>query len=161
MPSRHTSREDAMSHRDSSGSSPDLRIERVFPDPIERVFAALTDPMQMARWFFPQGWAEVEADVVVSGRLHVVMLDDDVRIEHTGEYLEVDPPNRLSFTWSSPYTGSVPSVVTIQLTPDRGGTRLVLEHARLPEGAADSHEGGWTAILDRLAGFLRTVRDGS
>lgn len=31
------------------------------------------------------------------------MVGDDMRIDHTGEYLVVDPPGRLSFTW--PYTG--------------------------------------------------------
>ena len=53
----------------------------------------------------PVGHARVEADARVGGRLHVVMEGDGRVITHTGEFLEVDPPNRLSFTWRSPFTG--------------------------------------------------------
>lgn len=127
-----------------------VRLERLLPAPVEDVFAAWTDPAQMGRWLAPVGHAEVEADAVVGGRLRVVMTDGDVRIEHDGEYLEVQPPERLSFTWRSRYTGEEPSVVTVELHDEGGSTRLVLHHDRLPPEVRASHEGGWAGILDRL-----------
>jgi uncharacterized protein YndB with AHSA1/START domain len=135
----------------TSTGSGGIRIERVLPRPVEDVFAAWTDPERMRRWLSPTGRAEVHADVVVGGRLRVVMVGDGVRIEHHGEFLEVRPPTRLSFTWRSPYTGVEPSVVTVELHDAGGSTRLVLEHDRLPPEETTSHEGGWEAILDRLA----------
>jgi uncharacterized protein YndB with AHSA1/START domain len=128
-----------------------LRIERTLPASIEAVFAAWTSPESMARWLSPWGHAEVECEPRVAGRLRVVMVEGDVRIEHTGEYVEFDPPRRLSFTLQSPYTGSGPSLVTVTLSPDGDGTRLELVHEQLPTDQVTPHEGGWGTILDRLA----------
>jgi uncharacterized protein YndB with AHSA1/START domain len=137
-----------------TGTSADqqgIRLERLLPAPVADVFAAWTEPARMARWLSPRGRAEVDADVVVGGRLRVVMVDGDVRIEHDGEFLEVQPPTRLSFTWRSRFTGERPSVVTVELHDEDGSTRLVLDHDQLPEEARPSHEGGWDAMLERLS----------
>jgi uncharacterized protein YndB with AHSA1/START domain len=124
---------------------------------VEDVFAAWTEPTQMARWFSPTGRAEVHADVAVGGHLRVVMIDGDVRIEHDGEFLDVEPPVRLSFMWRSRYVGEAPSVVTVELRDEGGSTRLVLTHDRLPLEARASHEGGWGAILDRLSSVIASA----
>jgi uncharacterized protein YndB with AHSA1/START domain len=127
-----------------------IRIEMALPARIEDVYAAWTQPEAMARWLAPAGHAEVEADVRVGGHLRLVMIGEGVSIEHTGEYRIVEPPRRLSFTWQSPYTGAEPSVVTVTLTADGDSTNLLLVHERLPYDAAESHRGGWGAILQRL-----------
>ena len=137
--------------RDSS--NPEIRFERVIPAPIEEVFAAWTDPKTMAQWL-SLGQAEVEADVRVNGGFRLVMVGDGVRIDHQGEYVAIEPPRRLSFTWRSPYTGGVATLVTVTLEPGDGTTRLVLVHERLPDEAAESHRHGWGALLDRLAATL-------
>ncbi len=128
-----------------------IRIERMLPVPIEEVFAAWTDPAHMSRWLSPTGHAEVEVDPRVHGKFRVVMVDDDVRIEHTGEYVVFDPPRLLAFTWRSPYTGPEPSVVTVTLTPEGDTTRLLLVHEDLPVQQVSSHAEGWGSILTRLA----------
>lgn len=135
-----------------------LRVERLLSAPVEEVFFAWTDAEVMARWLSPTGHAEVEADVRVGGSIRVVMIDGDTRIEHTGEYVEVDPPRRLSFTWRSPYTGDAPSLVTVALTPRGRDTHLVLAHERLPETTLDSHADGWRTILENLAAVLGAAR---
>lgn len=78
-----------------------LEIRRVLPAPPDLVFAAWTDASWLARWISPVGHARVEADPRPGGRLRVVMVGDDRAIAHVGEFLEVEPPHRLSFTWSS------------------------------------------------------------
>jgi uncharacterized protein YndB with AHSA1/START domain len=138
-----------------------IRLDRLVAAPIEEVFDALTDPARMAAWFSPVGHAEVEANAVLGGRLRVVMIDGDVRLEHHGEFLELRRPTRLSFTWRSPYTGDEPTVVTIELSDEDGKTRLVLSHDRLPPGERASHAGGWGAILDRLSTAVTTSAGGS
>jgi uncharacterized protein YndB with AHSA1/START domain len=127
-----------------------LELVRVLPAPPEQVFRAWTDASLLARWMSPVGRAEVEADPRPGGRLTVTMIGAGTRIEHTGEYLEVVPPHRLVFTWISPYTGDVPSLVTVELEPEGDGTRLTLRHEQLPPEAATSHVGGWERMLSRL-----------
>jgi uncharacterized protein YndB with AHSA1/START domain len=131
-----------------------VRIERVLAAPPERVFAAWTDPASLARWLSPVGHAEVAVEPWVGGQLRVTMIGPGVRIEHTGEYRELVPGRRLVFTWRSPFTGPGPSLVTIELEPTGAGTALTLVHEHLSADAVDSHGGGWSQILDRLAAEL-------
>jgi uncharacterized protein YndB with AHSA1/START domain len=135
---------------DSSSPPGTVRIERLIPALIEDVFAAWTDPNVMAQWFSPTGLARVEADVRIRGSFRLSMLGEGVEIDHEGEYLAIEPPRLVSFTWRSPYTEGVDSVVTVTLEPDGDATRLLLVHDQLPDGAAESHRGGWGSILDRL-----------
>jgi uncharacterized protein YndB with AHSA1/START domain len=102
----------------------------------------------------------VEVDVRVGGRFAVVMVGDGIRLRHTGEYLTIDPPNRLSFTWISPYTGDRPSVVTVELERSDDGTLIVLTHERLPAAQVDPHGRGWSSILEQLAAALALDRAG-
>ena len=131
-----------------------IYIERLLPASIDEVFDAWTDPALMANWLSPIGHAEIEADLRVGGQFCVTMIGDDLRIEHTGVYLVIDPPRRLSFTWLSPYTGGHASRVDVTLTAHGATTLLVLSHQRLPDETTASHEGGWAAILDRLDALL-------
>jgi uncharacterized protein YndB with AHSA1/START domain len=132
----------------------EVRVERLIPATPERVFRAWTDPATMARWLSPVGRAEAEADVRVGGAFRVTMIGDDIRIDHTGEYLAVEPPSLLRFTWVSPFTGREPSVVTVELSADGPATRLVLVHDWLPPDHVETHRDGWGTILDRLASVL-------
>ena len=144
-----------------TGEEEPIRLERLLAAPIDEVFDAMTNAARMAQWFSPVGGAEVEANAVVGGRLRVVMVDGDVSLEHEGEFLEVQRPTRLAFTWRSPFTGNRSTVVTVELSDENGKTRLVLEHDRLPPDERASHTGGWSAILDRLSAVVGSSRDGS
>ena len=137
---------------------PQVRIERVLPAQIQDVFDAWTDPARMTEWLSPVGHAEVEVDLRVMGRFKVSMIGETTRIEHTGEYLVVNPPCELSFTWQSPYTGSEPSVVTVLLEAEGEETRIVLTHRRLPKGQVDPHTQGWEAMIERLTVLLERMR---
>ena len=132
-----------------------VEIHRLLPASIGEVFRWWTDPDRLQEWMTPVGTVEAEVDLRVGGRLRIVMKGDGRVIEHTGEYLEIDPPRRLVFTWMSPYTGSLPSVITVELRPAGDDlTDLRLVHSRLPDEAAPWHRGGWDAMLDRLGGRL-------
>lgn len=140
---------------DQDASPPTVvRVERVLPAPPKAVFDAWTSPELVATWLSPTGKAEVEADVRVGGRFRITMLGDGMRIDHHGEYLTVDPPRRLVFTWNSPYTGRTPSIVTVDLEPAGARTRLVLTHEQLPPKHRDAHGNGWGSILANLTVVL-------
>lgn len=137
-----------------------IEILRGLPAPIAEVFRWWTDPALLCQWMTPVGTVEAEIDLRVGGRLRIVMKGEGRVIEHTGEYLEIDPPRRLVFTWVSAYTGRVPSVVTVELHAAGDDlTDLRLVHSQLPGEAAPWHRGGWDAMLDRLGGQL-DAKDG-
>ncbi len=129
-------------------------IRRTIPASAERVFDAWTDPEQLARWMSPVGHAVAEVDARVGGSIRVTMSGDGRTIEHTGEYLAIERPRRLVFSWRSPYTGGGTSRVTVELIDGAGGTALTLRHELLPLVAIVSHAGGWGSMLDRLAALL-------
>jgi uncharacterized protein YndB with AHSA1/START domain len=94
-----------------------VEIHRRLPAPIGEVFRWWTEPDLLCEWMTPIGNVEADIDLRVGGALRIVMKGDGRVIEHTGEYLEIDPPRRLVFTWVSPYTGNWPSVITSSSTP--------------------------------------------
>ena len=71
------------------------------------------------------------------------------------EFVTVDPPKRVVFTWGfTEPTVNVPvgsTTVEVSLTPEGSGTRVQLVHHDLPPSEIGSHEDGWTAMLERLA----------
>jgi uncharacterized protein YndB with AHSA1/START domain len=75
-----------------------------------------------------------------------------------GEFVELDPPRRLVFTWGwepgKDGPNPVPpgsSTVEIELVPDGEGTLLHFTHRDLPSAAAaESHGHGWDHYLERL-----------
>jgi uncharacterized protein YndB with AHSA1/START domain len=117
----------------------------------ETVFEFFTDPEKMVLW---KG-REAELDPEPGGIYRVEMGD---RIVARGEYVEVDPPRRVVFTWGWEGQESgehvVPpgsSRVEITLDPDADGTLVRLRHLDLPEETREIHGQGWDLYLGRLA----------
>jgi uncharacterized protein YndB with AHSA1/START domain len=135
-----------------AGRGEALIVRRFIPVPRERVFAAWLDPASLARWMRPKGTTDsrVEADPRVGGKFRIVMIQGREEFEHTGEYLSIEPPARLMFTWISDATDHKPTEVTIDFLERSGGTEVVLTHRRLPSDQIDSHRHGWTDILRDL-----------
>lgn len=133
-------------------SADTLVVRRLLPAPREQVFAAWLDPESLAEWMCPGDItsARVEIDPRVGGKLRIVMLRGEKGVEHWGEYLAIEPPARLSFTWISEFTDRLPSVVTIELLERGARTELVLTHRRLPGRNVASHRKGWTDIVQKL-----------
>lgn len=132
-------------------------VRRILSASRERVFAAWTDAESMRHWMCPSAahTAEAALDPRVGGSYRIVMRDGTGVYEHTGEYLVVDPPSRLVFTWIAESTGGQPSLVTVELLPHTDGCELILTHERLPEGDVRvRYRGGWGHIADRLAAHL-------
>uniref|UniRef100_B0SX11 Activator of Hsp90 ATPase 1 family protein n=1 Tax=Caulobacter sp. (strain K31) TaxID=366602 RepID=B0SX11_CAUSK len=131
-------------------------VRRIKASPA-RVWAAITQPEQMLRWWGPDAGPtlKAEADVRPGGRFSIVfrLLNGD---EHnpTGVYREVVPEKTLVFTWEWPGLPERESLVTFRLEPFDGGVELTLIHEQLPEEARESHARGWSGLLDKLVAFL-------
>jgi uncharacterized protein YndB with AHSA1/START domain len=129
-----------------------LIVRRLIPGPRDRVFAAWLDPTSLAEWMCPGpvGRAAADVDARVGGTFRIVMHHSGGSAEHSGEYLEIDRPSRLSFTWVSGATKHLPTIVTVEFLERDGGTELVLTHRRLPPEQIDDHRKGWTDIVQKL-----------
>lgn len=120
----------------------------------ETVFPFLTDPERMTRWMGDTATLDPRPGGVFRVR---VIADDGEGRSHTarGEYLEIDPPSRVVFTWGweegdSP-VGPGTSTVAIELLPDGDATLVRLTHRDLPADAGEPHRMGWDHYFGRLA----------
>ena len=134
-------------------ATPVLVVRRQMAVPRERVFQAWLDSESLAHWMRPAGTshATVTVDPRVGGGFRIVMEGAPHGcVEHTGEYLAIEPPSRLSFTWISKHTEQRPTVVTIEFHERGTGTELVLTHRGLPASQVEGHRRGWTDIVRLL-----------
>lgn len=133
-----------------------LVVRRTIPVPREDVFHAWLDPVSLATWMCPGAARSTgQVDPRVGGAFRVVMDHANEQVEHTGTYLAIEPPARLSFTWISPYTDMLPSVVTVEFHARGDDTEVVLTHERLPARHVDAHKKRWGEILAKLERALR------
>ena len=114
----------------------------------ETVFEFFTDPEKMVLW---KG-REASLDPQPGGIYRVEMGD---RIVARGEYVEVDAPNRVVFTWGwegQESSGVPPGSSRVEVTFDQDGegTLVRLRHFDLPEEARAPHGEGWDLYLGRL-----------
>jgi uncharacterized protein YndB with AHSA1/START domain len=124
-----------------------LRFERQLLHPVEKVWAALTNPAQLAQWLAPG-----EIELTLGGRVHLAFTDGDGVID--GQVTAIAPPRLLEFTWTDQDNDF--GFVRWELMADDGDTRLVLTHT-VPESAREfglPMLAGWHSLLDRLAALL-------
>jgi uncharacterized protein YndB with AHSA1/START domain len=144
-----------MAERNSSVPPPDgvLVVTRKFDAPPERVFDAWLDPAAAGKWLFATDTGKmvrVEIDARVGGRFVFVRRDGE-NVEHTGEYLEIDRPRRLAFTFSVPKYSAVVTRVTIDIASSGAGCELTLTHEGVLPEWLEPTRSGWTGILGKLA----------
>jgi uncharacterized protein YndB with AHSA1/START domain len=122
----------------------------------ERLWAAITDPAQRAKYNFG---ASVTSDWKVGSRYTMGARNGTV-ILGEGEILEVDPPRRLVQTmralWDEAVTSEGTSRVTWEIKPVGDSCCLTVTHDQLREGANDQLYGGWPMILSGLKTWLET-----
>jgi len=129
--------------------------------PPERVFQALTDPRQLMQWWGQKGMyhaANWTTDVRPGGkwRCDGVSDTDGSAFNVSGEYIEINPPKTIVYTWLASWTGSLKTTVRWTLEPAAGGTRVQLKHtgfAGAPD-AAKNHGQGWQRVTAWMQAFL-------
>lgn len=141
--------------------------------PPTRVFEAISDPAQTARWWGQAGLyrlTETTADLRPGGKWRSAGVGADGTAFHVeGEYLEIDPPRRLVHTWIGSYTGELKTTVYWELEPTdvhglhpagpkKAGTGTLVRVRQegfvgFPEQAA-SHGEGWKLVLGWLEAYV-------
>ena len=132
-----------------------LEVEKVIQAPIADVFDAWLDPQKLASFMMPMSKMEkpmVENDPRVGGHFKIIMKAGDQEMPHTGEYVELDRPNKLAFTWVSSASRE-DSIVTLKFTElSDKQTKVHLSQVKFfDEERCENHKKGWTQILETLS----------
>jgi uncharacterized protein YndB with AHSA1/START domain len=146
----------------SSTSTIDAIIEEItIKAPAERIFAALTDPMQRVAWWGFKGRFEtthMESDLRAGGRW--MMSGTGVGgkpFEVHGVYRTIERPRLLAFTWLPNWdTEATETLVRFDLAERDGVTTVRLTHSGFAsEGSRTRHQ-GWPQILGWLKGYTES-----
>lgn len=136
-----------------------LTVERVINAAPEAVFDAWLTPQMLMRFMCPgpgMTTPEAKTDPRVGGRFDLVMKAGEDDMPHGGVYQEIDRPNRLVFSWESPFNAEG-STVTLTFRAVKGGTHVTLNHIRfVSEESRTNHESGWSHILSTLDNVVST-----
>ena len=136
-----------------------LMLRRTYAVDIETLFDALTKAEAIKAWFGPGAFTVTHSacDLRVGGHWVIEMLSDEGNAHNVGgEYIEIDRPRSVRFTWAWQFEPNEISEVTYRLSPiDEASTLFTLIHTRLPsENSRDLHGQGWNKTLDNLAPWL-------
>jgi uncharacterized protein YndB with AHSA1/START domain len=143
-------------------------IERTYPAPAERVFAALSDPAKKRRWYAASESHDVdsfEMDFREGGvernryRMNEQTPFPGAILANEGTYQDIVPGRRvvLATSMSLGERRISSSLITFELIAADGPTTLILTHqAAFFEGAdgPERRKGGWEVLLDRLGQSL-------
>ena len=144
-------------------SDTELLITREFDAPRSLVLAAITQPEHVRQWYgmSEDGMKVCEIDFRVGGKWHYVLAgppgEDD--ISFSGEYLEIDAPDRFVSTESFDNMPGASYVATVTLSEADGKTTL-RTHLKYPSQEwRDGHvnsgmEGGMNISYNRLEALL-------
>jgi uncharacterized protein YndB with AHSA1/START domain len=116
----------------------------------ETVWEFLVDSDKATRWM----GQSASLDPRPGGVYRIEVIPGNTAV---GEFLELDPPRRLVYSWGwepggfDKTTPPASSTIEIELVPDGEGTTLRFSHRGLPnEEAVQSHAHGWDHYLERL-----------
>ena len=140
-----------------------IRLERLLPGPVERVWAYLVDSRKRATWL-----AAGEFDLRVGGSIELIFENDKLSDEtapegmrggprkFTGKITRLEPLKALAYTWD--WDGK-DSDVLYELTP-KGKDVLLTIHHRMPDdrGLVCAVGGGWSTHVGILADQLNGVK---
>jgi uncharacterized protein YndB with AHSA1/START domain len=143
----------------SEGKPIVVRVSRQYEAAPERVFDAWLDAEKARRFLFATSkgtMVRAEIEPRVGGTFTFIDRREGGDAEHFGEYLEIDRPRRLVFTFHTEHGSTDLSRVAVEIVPRGHGCELTLTHEIDPKWAdyKDRTQAGWTSILEGLAGAL-------
>ena len=139
-----------------------LNLECTLDAPPEEVFRMLTESTELVKWWGPQNFTIPAAELSLSegGRYRFRMAPPDGEPFHlSGEFLEIDPPWRLVYTflWEEPTPDDRETVVDLSLGSTGEATRLLLSQGPfLTDERLELHRSGWTESFEKLQAVLNS-----
>lgn len=136
-----------------------VRVERVMPATPDVVFDQWLDPEALRDWMCPHPVrvVDVTVDARIGGTVRFDVDDSGTPVLISGQFLAIDRPRLLRFTWANSNWSdpSQSSVVQVTLEPHGDAETLMsIEHSPLPPEEFESFHAGWTITVTQLAGRL-------
>ncbi|EMY71604.1 SRPBCC family protein [Leptospira vanthielii] len=142
-----------------------LKVEKRISADVTRLFRAWLNAEDFSRWFLSGemiGIDSVTMDPRPGGKFLINMTLDGKILPHEGEYITIDEPHKLVFTWRSHATENRDTLVTVTFTDltnvdrskglkEKPQTLVTLIHEELLNDIQiKMHNQGWTSILESL-----------
>lgn len=128
--------------------------------PAQQVWDALTEPGQLASWWGADDYRTFnwQVDLRPGGKWSSdhARHDGSEAGSVSGEYLEVEPPRLLVYTWRPSFDAFRETLVRVELSDTPSGTRVKIKHSGFAPGSPSAlgHTEGWKRVLGWLAGHL-------
>jgi uncharacterized protein YndB with AHSA1/START domain len=141
-----------------------LEIERTLQTSADEAFEAFVDADLLAQWWGPQGFTvralSFPARAGESYRLEMQPPEGD-HFHLSGEFREVDPPQRLAFTfrWEPPDPDDIETLAELEFrSAGRNTTAVTLRQGPFrTEERLGIHRDGWGESFDKLERLLATA----
>lgn len=142
----------------SANPADTLTVSRVVPGRRERVFRAWTKPGEVKKWWtVGEGWiaSSVKIDLRVGGKFSLANeADTGASTVITGEYLVVEPPSKLVYTWRFPGAPPEPGTIAVEFHDLGPQTDVVVTHTKVSKEMVLGAIQGWEAALASLFMFM-------
>lgn len=150
-----------MPRKETTHANLSVLVRRLVSGSPEQVFQAWTLPEQIKKWWGPSHviCSECEVDLQVGGHYKLGnLLPDGSTIWIVGEFLRIERPDLLVYSWQSGLDNKFdePAVeqVTVRFLGREGKTEIIVEHRHIvDEQVKRNHTHGWTGCLDGIEEF--------
>ncbi len=134
-------------------------VRRVLPAVPDVVFNEWLDRESLREWMCPRPVRVVDVTVEphVGGTVRFDIDDSGTRVLITGQFLAIDRPRLLRFTWTNSnwQDPTRESIVNVAFEPvGKDETLMEIEHSLLPPEEFESFDSGWTLTVEQLASAL-------
>ncbi|MEM7250584.1 MAG: SRPBCC domain-containing protein [Pseudomonadota bacterium] len=137
-------------------------VQRTVPAPVLVVFDYWTSPEHLQAWFrYGPDWDNTVAEIDCrrGGAYRLGMRSaDGTEFSVFGEFIDVEPPNRLVYSWRVASNPDQTTEVTVQFDEHPDGTQVTLTHTHFatPE-SAQGHQTGWNNCIDALVACVQAT----
>lgn len=145
-----------------------VKITKVLESSIENVWDAWTNSESIKQWLSPEGMTnpEVTNDFMVGGKYRIVMEGRNMPDPNHngimavgGEYLEIEKPHKLVFTWlweNSPAETHTTKIMLLLKEVNNKKTEMTLIHTDFADDTIrNEHDMGWNSTFNKLDLFLK------
>jgi uncharacterized protein YndB with AHSA1/START domain len=145
------------------GTGDDTIVQEItIRSPAERIFEALINPHELAKWWGVEGKFQVThmaSDLRRGGRWRMrVRGPGGTESTVAGEYRKIDRPRLLVFTWIREQENMPETVVRWDLEEKGGITTVRVTHSGLTSEKLRARNSGWPMILDLLRGYAEATK---
>jgi uncharacterized protein YndB with AHSA1/START domain len=141
-----------------------VRVVHVFDAPREAVFAAWTDPEQVARWWAPEQFEipleSVDIEPSVGGRFHLTMVETNGsrRFPYRSTIIEISEPELIVLSSEAiPEAGIAATVTRVVFEAEGERTRMTVTSGPYTDEMRGSAEAGWYDLVANLERLLATA----